>query len=365
MITVDDALAKVAQAESSSQLSTAAAAAIRRWLTETPFAHYWPRLLQDIDEGRWKVLDDAFFAVLEFGTGGRRGVMYPVGTNVLNERTIAESARGLADYVTAHKGRDDPRSCVIARDSRHNSPEFGELCARVLAAAGFKVFLFPEARSTPLLSFAVRHLRCDAGIMITASHNPPSDNGFKCYGPTGGQVIPPHDQGIIECVKAASDREIPEISFQQGVAEGRIIALGREVDEAYIAAVVGESVSHARDLSIVYTPLHGVGETSVAAALKTAGFRRVNILASQRTPDGDFPNVPEHAANPENPRTLEAAIVEARATRADLVLASDPDADRIGVGIPRSGDPSGDWTTLDGNQIGVLLAALNRGEEEK
>src|SRR5271157_4551230 len=358
MITVDDALAKVAQAELSSQLSTAAAAAIRRWLTETPFAHYWPRLLQDIDEGRWKVLDDAFFAVLEFGTGGRRGVMYPVGTNVLNARTIAESARGLADYVTAHKGRDDPRSCVIARDSRHNSAEFAELCARVLAAAGFKVFLFPEARSTPLLSFAVRHLRCDAGIMITASHNPPSDNGFKCYGPTGGQVIPPSDEGIIECVKAASDREIPEVSFQQALAEGRIVALGREVDEAYIAAVVGESVSQARDLSIVYTPLHGVGETSVVAALKTAGFRRINILASQRTPDGDFPNVPEHVANPENPRALEAAIVEARATAADVVLASDPDADRIGVAIPRSGDPRGDWTTLDGNQIGVLLAAF-------
>ncbi|MGZ3334048.1 MAG: phospho-sugar mutase [Isosphaeraceae bacterium] len=364
MITVNDALAKVAQAESSSELSASAAAAIRCWLTETPFTHYWPRLLQDIDEGRWKVLDDAFFAVLEFGTGGRRGVMYPVGTNVLNERTIAESARGLADYVTAHKGRDEPRSCVIARDSRHNSPEFGELCARVLAAAGFKVFLFLEARSTPLLSFAVRYLGCDAGIMITASHNPPSDNGFKCYGPTGGQVIPPSDQGIIECVKAASDREIPEVSFQQALAEGRIVAVGREVDEAYIAAVVGESVSHARDLSIVYTPLHGVGETSVAAALKTAGFRRVNILASQRTPDGDFPNVPEHVANPENPRTLEAAIVEAKATGADLVLASDPDADRIGVGIPRSGDPRGDWTTLDGNQIGVLMAAFVMKETE-
>ena len=348
----------------SSALSGTAAAAIRRWLTESTFARYWPRLLQDIDESRWKVLDDAFFAVLEFGTGGRRGVMYPIGTNVLNERTIAESARGLADYVTANKGRDEPRSCVIARDSRHNSAAFGELCARVLAAAGFKVFLFLEARSTPLLSFAVRHLRCDAGIMITASHNPPSDNGFKCYGPTGGQVTPPDDEGVIECVKAASDREIPELSFQQGVAESRIVAVGRELDEAYIAAVVGESVSHAHDLSIVYTPLHGVGETSVAAALETAGFRQVNILASQRTPDGDFPNVPEHVANPENPRALEAAIVEARATGADLVLASDPDADRIGVAIPSSGDPRGDWTTLDGNQIGVLLAAFVMKETE-
>jgi len=364
MITADEALAKVSQAETASQLSAAAAAAIRRWVTESPFTQYRPRLFEDIAEGRWKALDDAFYAVLEFGTGGRRGMMYPVGTNVLNQRTIAESARGLADYVTARKGPDSPRSCVIARDSRHNSVEFAELCARVLAAAGFKVFLFREARSTPLLSFAVRHLGCDAGIMITASHNPPSDNGFKCYGPTGGQVIPPDDEGIIDCVKAASDREIPELPFQQGLAEGRIVPPGRDVDEAYIAAVVGESVSQARDLSIVYTPLHGVGETSVAAALQTAGFQRVNILASQRTPDGDFPNVPDHVANPENPRALEAAIAEARATGADLVLASDPDADRIGVGIPVTGNPAGQWTTLDGNQIAVLLAAFVMKETE-
>ena len=203
---------------------------------------------------------------------------------------------------------------MIARDTRHHSAEFAELCARVLAAAGFKVFLFPEARSTPLLSFAVRHLRCDAGIMITASHNPPSDNGFKCYGPTGGQVIPPDDGGSSS---ASRRRRIARSRRCRSARSGRGLGssgLGPELDEAYIAAVVGESVSHARDLSIVYTPLHGVGETSVAAALQTAGFRQVNILASQRTPDGDFPNVPEHVANPENPRTLEAAIAEARAT---------------------------------------------------
>jgi phosphoglucomutase len=358
MITAGAALGKVDQAESSSLLSATAAAAIRRWLTERPFTRYLPRLLEDINEGKWKLLDDAFFAVLEFGTGGRRGVMYPVGTNVLNERTIAESARGLADYLTARKARGQSGSCVVARDYRHNSAAFSELCARVLAAAGFKVFFFTEARSTPLLSFAVRHLGCDAGIMITASHNPPSDNGFKCYGPTGGQVIPPDDQGIIECVRAASDCEIPELPFKQALAEGRIVTVGREVDEGYVAAVVGESVSSARDLSIVYTPLHGVGENSVVAALRTAGFRQINILASQRTPDGDFPNVPGHIANPENPQALDAAIVEARSTGSELVLASDPDADRIGVGIPRTGDARGDWTTLDGNQIGVLLAAF-------
>jgi phosphoglucomutase/phosphomannomutase len=284
--------------------------------------------------------------------------MYPVGTNVLNERTIAESARGLADYITRKKGPDSPRSCVIARDTRHNSPEFAALCARVLAAAGFKVYLFAEPRSTPLLSFAVRHLRCDAGIMITASHNPPSDNGFKCYSATGGQVIPPDDSGIIECVKAASDHAIPEQPFEEGIKDGSIQIAGPEVDQAYIAAVVSQSVSPARDLSIVYTPMHGVGETSVAAGLLAAGFSRLNILASQRTPDGNFPNVPGHVSNPEIPRTLDASINEARATGAELVLASDPDADRIGVALPVTGDPSGPWTTLDGNQIGVLMAAF-------
>jgi phosphoglucomutase/phosphomannomutase len=364
MMTAEDALKRVQTAQTDGKLSASAAAGVSRWLIEPPFTSYRSRLIEDIEKERWSELDNAFFAVLEFGTGGRRGRMYPVGTNVLNRRTIAESARGLADYVTSRKGEGSKRTCVIARDSRHNSPEFAEICARVLAAAGFTVYLFDEPRSTPLLSYAVRHLGCDAGIMITASHNPPSDNGFKCYAATGGQVVPPDDRGIIDCVKAASDRDIPETSYEEAIANGSIILAGSEIDRGYIESVVGESVSHARDLSIVYTPLHGVGETSVAAALTTAGFTRVNILASQRTPDGDFPNVPDHVANPEFPRSLEAAIAEAKVTGADLVLASDPDADRIGVGIPVTGDPAGDWTTLDGNQIGCLLTAFVIKETE-
>lgn len=364
MISTEDALGRLNLAKSSKKLSEAAAANIQRWLTEAPFAKYLPRLLEDVEHNRWETLDDAFYEVLEFGTGGRRGKMYPVGTNVLNERTIAESARGLADYVTAKKGKNAARSCVIARDPRHNSPEFAELCARVLAAAGFKVYLFAELRSTPLLSFAVRYLGCDAGIMITASHNPPSDNGFKCYDANGGQVIPPDDRGIIDCVRAASDREIPEKPFKEAIADGSIVLAGPEIDTAYIEAVVGESVSHARDVSIVYTPLHGVGETSVAAALAMAGFGQVNILASQRTPDGDFPNVPNHISNPEFPEALAAAIEEAKHTGADLVLASDPDADRIGVGLPLTSGPHGQWITLDGNQIGCLLAAFVMKETE-
>jgi phosphoglucomutase len=364
MISAEEATARLAEAEGAGQLSQAAAANIRRWLTEVPFERYRDRLVEEIGRGSWSELDDAFYAVLEFGTGGRRGKMYPVGTNVLNERTIAESARGLADYVTAKKGAQAPRSCVIARDTRHHSAEFAELCARVMAAAGFRVVLFRNYRSTPLLSFAVRHLHCDAGIMITASHNPPSDNGFKCYSATGGQVVPPDDRGIIECVKAASDREIPEKALKDGLADCSIVWAGPELDETYIASVLSESVSHARDLSIVYTPLHGVGETSVGAVLRSAGFTGVHVLEPQSTPDGDFPTVPGHVANPEYPRTLEAAIQHARTRRADLVLASDPDADRIGVGLPATADPHGEWTTLDGNQIGVLLAAFVMKELE-
>ena len=358
MAAPDDTSTLVEQAAKDGKVSPPALANIKRWLTEPPFRSYRDRLVEDIHAGKWQVLDDAFYAVLEFGTGGRRGKMYPVGTNVLNARTIAESARGLADYVTRAKGADAPRSCAIARDTRHNSPEFAEACARVLVSAGFRVYLFPEYRSTPLLSFAVRHLKCDCGIMITASHNAPADNGFKCYSATGGQVIPPDDSGIIACVKEASDREIPEVDFASAVKDGSIQLVGAEVDDAYTTAVVAQSVGRARDISIVYTPLHGVGETSVVASLLKAGFTKVNVLASQRTPDGDFANVPGHVSNPEIPKTLDLAIAEAKKTGADLVLASDPDADRIGVGLPVTGDPLGEWTTLDGNQIGALLAAF-------
>jgi phosphoglucomutase len=364
MITTDEALTRIGRAGTDGRISASAASNIRRWLTEAPFTKYRSRIIEDVERERWRELDDAFYAVLEFGTGGRRGKMYPVGTNVLNERTIAESARGLADYVTSRKGDRSRRSCVIAHDTRHQSAEFARLCGQVLAAAGFEVFLYREPRSTPLLSFSVRYLRCDAGIMVTASHNPPSDNGFKCYGQSGGQVIPPDDAGIIACVASASDREIPEKPFDEALADGLIKWVDDSVDFAYITAVVSESVCHARDISVVYTPLHGVGETSVARALSTAGFRQLHIVASQRTPDGDFPNVPDHISNPEYPRTLEAAITEAKARGADLVIASDPDADRVGVAVPSSRDPHGEWTTLDGNQIGVMMAAFVIKESE-
>ena len=354
----EELVGMVANASKRGLISASAAANLDRWLTEAPFASYRGMLEREIQVGDWKTLDDAFYKVIDFGTGGRRGRMFPVGTNVLNARTIAESARGLADYVIEQKGPNASLSCAVARDPRHNSPEFAEICARVLAAAGFTVHLFDEPRSTPLLSFAVRHLGCDCGIMITASHNPPSDNGFKCYDRHGNQVVPPDDEGIIAKVQAVSDLLIPEMDLEEARAKGLIVPGGSDVDEAYITAVVSESVSRTRGVGIIYTPLHGVGATSVAAALKADGFECVEVLESQATPDGDFPNVPGHVSNPEIPKTLDAAIARAREAGADLVIASDPDADRIGVGVPMTGDLKGEWTTLDGNQIGALLSAF-------
>jgi phosphoglucomutase/phosphomannomutase len=232
------------------------------------------------------------------------------------------------------------------------------VCARVIAAAGLDVYLFNSFRSTPLLSFAVRHLKCDAGIMITASHNPPSDNGFKCYNGHGAQVVPPDDTAIINAVVASASQPIPLADYDSAIAAGQIRTAPASVDDAYFNAVLGESVGADRNLSIVYTPMHGVGGGSVGEVLKRAGFAKVNMLASQSIPDGNFPTIPGHVANPEIPKTLEAAIAEARATGADLVLASDPDADRIGAAVPVTGDPAGQWTTIDGNSIGALLAAF-------
>ena len=352
------AITSVNDAEQRGVLSPEASSNIRRWLSSDSFASYQAELCRAISAGEWKSLEDLFYKVLEFGTGGRRGLMAPIGTNVLNERTMAESARGLVDVLLAkNPGGEQRMSVVIAHDTRHNSPEFARVCARTIAAAGLDVWLFDSFRSTPLLSFAVRHLKCDAGIMITASHNPPSDNGFKCYNHHGAQVVPPDDTAIIDAVVALADKPIPLADFAEAVAAGQIKMAPATVDEAYLAAVLGESVSEARDLAIVYTPMHGVGGGSVGAALVKAGFTSVNQLAAQSIPDGNFPTIPGHVANPEIPKTLEAAIAEARATGADLVLASDPDADRIGAAVPATGDPAGDWVTIDGNSIGVLLAA--------
>jgi phosphoglucomutase len=331
------------------RLTASAADNLRPWLREPYYAAYRDRLAELIRSGQYAEIDRLFWEKIPFGTGGRRGPMAELGSATINPRTIAESAYGLAVYVRQATGKQDCRA-VIACDTRHRSLEFSRVCASVMAAQGFRVFRFTAPRATPELSFAVRSLQCDTGIMISASHNPPCDNGFKAYWSTGGQVLAPHDQGIIACVEAAG--EIPQLDFDAGLREGRIVPIDAEVDEAYLAAVSALSLSSAREIPAVFTPLHGVGETSVYRVLQRAGFRGVRLYEPQCSQDGAFPNVPDHLPNPERPEVFRPAIEAAQSSDAALILASDPDADRLAVAV-RGRD--GRFQTLTGNQLGALL----------
>jgi phosphoglucomutase len=331
------------------QISSEAVRNLKAWLTGSAFETYRGALIDLVQQGKFSELNDLFWEVIPFGTGGRRGRMAALGTATINSRTIAESAFGLAAYLRKVKGAAGGRA-VVAYDTRHRSVEFAQITATTLAASGLKVFFFDGPRATPELSFAVRHLNCDVGAMISASHNPPSDNGFKAYWSTGGQVLPPHDRGIVDCVAEAG--EIPAVDFQTAVTQGSIVLVGDELDRAYISAVVELSLSKARGARALFTPLHGVGESSAFRALSIAGFQQVEILESQRAPDGAFPNVPLHLPNPELPSALGPACKRAEESGADLVLATDPDADRLGVAV-RTAD--GHCLPLTGNQVGVLL----------
>lgn len=343
----------VVRAGSAGQLTPGAVDNIRAWLTEPRYAQYAAQVAELVEAGRWKELDDAFWTVIPFGTGGRRGRMYPVGCNVINERTIGESAQGLANYVKAHADTSE-LSCAIAYDTRHRSTEFARLCAEIMVAAGYKVYFLDEHRSTPELSFLVRYKGCSCGIMVTASHNPPSDNAVKVYWSTGGQVLPPHDKGVIDCVMQV-DR-IERSDFDAAVRSGRIVLCRDEVDRAFIAQVSAQGYSGPRDVKIVYSPLHGVGTTAVCPALAADGFADVEVYAPHAEPSGDFPNVPQHVANPENTEVFTAIIERARQIEADLILATDPDCDRLGCAAPVTADRKGEWRTFTGNQIAVLLA---------
>ncbi len=302
--------------------------------------------------GRWQELDDAFWTTIPFGTGGRRGKMYPVGTNAINDRTIGESAAGLADYVK-DQVRGKPLSCAIAYDTRHRSRQFAELRAEIMAAAGFRVFFLDGYRSTPELSFAVRYKQCDCGIIITASHNPPADNAVKVYWSTGGQLLPPHDEECIARVEKVT--WIRRKPFQEGLRSGQIVYCQEEVDAAFVRAVLKQSVPGPRNLKVLYSPLHGVGCSAVIPVLAAAGFAAVEVFGPHAAPDGDFPNVPKHVANPENAAVFDAMIAQGRQSGIDLILATDPDCDRLGCAAPVSAAAGAAWATLTGNQIGALL----------
>lgn len=345
------ALSQLDEGAKSAKLSAGAVENIRKWLTEPRYAMYAPEVAQHLAEQNWKGLDDAFWTIIPFGTGGRRGRMYPIGSNAINDRTIGESAQGLADYIKEKVGGE--LSCAIAYDTRRNSRRFAELCAGIMVAAGFKVYFLDDYRSTPELSFLVRYKKCSCGIMVTASHNPPSDNAVKVYWSTGGQVLPPHDKAIIDRVMGV--QEIRLVEFAQAVQDGKVIVCTQEVDAAFLRELQGQRLEGARDAKILYTPLHGVGASAVVPALKADGFEHVEVYGPHAEPNGDFPNVPGHVSNPENPRVFDAPIARAKEIGADIVIATDPDCDRLGVVAPKTNNIQGDWGFFTGNQIGVLL----------
>ena len=346
---VDPLLGALATALSAGKISAVTHANATRWLTAPEYAAFLPEIATTIERAAWSELEAAFWEVIPFGTGGRRGVMAAYGTATINRRTIAESAQGLAEYTRHVTGQKRPRA-VVARDTRLRSGEFSRLTATTLVANGFEVFLFEGPRSTPELSFAVRHLKCDAGVMISASHNPPADNGFKAYWSHGGQVLPPHDAGIIHAVQHVTD--IRSISIEEAFHAERLTIVGKEVDDAYLDAVAVLSLSKARGVRVLFTPLHGVGESNVYQVLLKAGFLNVDVFGPQRQADPGFSNVPDQLPNPERPAVFGPAIAAASA-ETDLILASDPDADRLGVAVRKR---DGGWNCLNGNEVAVLLA---------
>lgn len=347
------ALKILAAAATDGRLTPSAAGNIRSWLTEPRYEEYRAAVAEHLHAGKFAELNDAFWNVIPFGTGGRRGKMYPIGSAMMNARTVGESAQGLAEYYRSRADVATPLACAIACDTRHRSPEFARLSAEIMSAAGYTVYFLEGYRSTPELSFAVRFKQCVCGIMVTASHNPPSDNGFKAYGPTGGQLVPPDDKGVIARVMEV-DR-IERVPFDQAVAAGKIVICTEEVDRAYQAAVLQQSLSGPRQLKVVYSPLHGVGSSAILPVLKAAGFKQVQEFGPHAKPDGDFPNVPGHVSNPENTIVFDSIIAEARTTGADLAMATDPDCDRLGAAAPLATEAAGPWETFTGNQIGALL----------
>ena len=295
--------------------------------------------------------EDAFYKNLEFGTGGLRGIM-GVGTNRMNKYTVGMATQGLANYILKHVEGDDIK-VVISYDSRNNSKEFAKITADVLSANGINVFIFDNIRPTPEMSYAVRLKGAVAGVMITASHNPKEYNGYKVSWSDGGQVTSPVDKEIVDEVSKIT--EPSQVKFQSDTRCGYIETMGKDVDELYLRDLLSLSLSpeacekHS-DLKIVYTPLHGCGVRLVPEILKRKGFKNVIHVPDQDVSDGNFPTV--FSPNPEEPSALEMALAKAEETGADLVLATDPDADRMGIAVR---DNDGRMVLMNGNQTASML----------
>ena len=304
--------------------------------------------------------NDASYRTLEFGTGGLRGIM-GLGTNRMNFITVSMTTQGFCNYIKQKKTQGEVR-CVISHDSRNNSRNFALTTARVMAANGFKVFLFEDMRPTPELSFAVRELKADAGVMITASHNPKEYNGYKAYWNDGAQLTAPDDELVIEQVNKITD--ISQVKTQQG--DENITIIGKDIDQVYIDRVKSLSldngyISRNKGLKIVYTPLHGTGIKLIPQALKAYGFDNVSIVEPQAVADGNFPTCV--SPNPEEPAALELGLQQAQRENADILLATDPDADREALAVKKK---NGEWILLNGNQTASLFTyyLLKRWSEE-
>ena len=291
--------------------------------------------------------EDAFYRQLEFGTGGLRGIM-GIGTNRINKYTIGMATQGYANYLKQCFGADI--SVAVAHDCRNNSRTFAEITANVFAANGIKVYLFKSLRPTPELSFAIRHYACKGGVVCTASHNPKEYNGYKAYWDDGAQMVPPHDNNVILAVEKIAS--VDDVMWSGG--EHNIISIGKETDDAYLAMVKELSVypsicAAQHNLKIVYTPIHGSGIMLVPAALQLFGFDNVHIVTAQATPDGNFSTV--NYPNPEEKETMSMGLAQAEALNADILLGTDPDADRVGIGVKND---KNEWILLNGNQTALL-----------
>lgn len=339
-------------------VSSAALENIQKWLDEPKYADYRDELVTMIEGERWKELEDAFFKVIEFGTAGIRGAT-GIGSNRINLVTIGSATQALCQYLADYNGESKQKGIVIAYDTRLTSVEFSRYAASVAAANGFKTYIFTTYRSTPELSFAVRHLGCAGGIVLTASHNPPSDNGFKAYWNDGCQLVAPHDHGVV--VASQGITEIHTANYDEAVDARDIIEIGKEIDDVYIQTVASTSVSDARDIAIAYSPLHGAGQTNTIPVLRAAGFGRVFPVEAQLVPDGNFPTIPSGKPNPQDPPANDMAVALMHEKHADIAITNDPDADRFGAMI-RQGDET---IYLSGNQAAVLATDYVLGEMQR
>ena len=309
-------------------------------------------------------IKERFYRELEFGTAGLRGVI-GAGTNRMNIYTVRKATQGLTNYIIKNNGQE--KGVAIAYDSRRMSPEFADEAARCLAANGIKAYIFESLRPTPELSYAVRRLGCIAGINITASHNPPEYNGYKVYWEDGAQITPPHDKGIMDEVKAVTDyNTVKTMDREEAKTAGLYEVIGEEVDDGYIAELKKQVIHQdsinavGRDLKIVYSPLHGTGNIPARRILKELGFTNVYVVKEQELPDGEFPTV--SYPNPEAKEAFDLGLKLAKEVDADLILATDPDADRLGVYVKDTA--SGEYKVLTGNMSGCLLADYEIGQRK-